>query len=464
MRSIRTGRKAAVAAVVVATGALGLGVAAPAATAATQPTITLDRVAPLALALTGAQSPQLNWTFHRNLGFRNVDVKVDARGLAKVGKVAFSGECTAHGLVADCAEYWPVDGTGMGGNAPFTVTPFKGVKLGTTGGYTVSGSAPGLVVKGGSGVVTVGGPAYNLAPLGQFKNEKVGAVVSQPITFGNVGDRPANGSDVALVLSPGLSFTQHYSNCRYRSDVQGGVRVEDAAVCHFRDWMRIGEKVTFAQPVRTKVTPRAMWTYLDVQAAPAGSPSLAWATSSQPTSRWTQGRGPALGLKRLVVGKASSVPAGTAQLMSENQGYGVESVTARNGADYGVTGSSAKAAAGHDVTMSFSVTNHGPAVLYDRSGGEATPYVKLTAPAGTTVVGGPECGQGTDSAWYCSAGLKAILSFPGDTYHFTVTFHVDTVVPQARGQVQLVWGGGAPSTTLPFDPNPKNNTAPLILN
>ncbi|RAG84852.1 hypothetical protein DN069_14710 [Streptacidiphilus pinicola] len=446
---------------------MGLGVVAPAAAvAATQPTITLDPVAPLALELTGAQSPQLDWTFHRNLGFRAVDIKVDARGLAKVGKIAFSGECTAHGLVADCSENWPVDGTGMGGSAPFTVTPFKGVKLGTTGGFTVSGSAPGLTVRGGSGVVTVGGPAYDLAPLARFRNQKVGAVVSQPITFDNAGNRPANGSDVALVLSPGLRFTQHYGNCRYRSDVQGGVRVEDAAVCHFRDWMRIGEKVAFAQPVRTQVTPRALWTYMDVMAAPAGSPSLAWATSSQPSSRWTQGRGPALGLKRLVAGKPSAVPAGTAQLQRGDQGYGIEWVSAHNWADYGVTGSSAKAPAGHDVTMSFSVTNHGPAVLYDRSGGEATPFVKLTAPAGTTVVGSPECGnQPQNGVWYCSAGMKAILSFPGDTYHFTITFHVVTVVPHARGEVQLVWGGGpTPSTNLPFDPNPKNNTAGLILN
>jgi hypothetical protein len=243
--------------------------------------------------------------------------------------------------------------------------------------------------------------------------------------------------------------------------------VEDAAVCHFPDVMRIGEKATLAQPVRTQVTPRALWTYMDVFVAPAGDMTgLGWTTVSAPGGRWTKGSGPVLGLKRLVAGKPSTEPAGTAQLPTENQGYGIEWVSAHNWADYGVTGSSAKAAAGHDVTMSFSITNHGPAVLYDRSGGEGTPFVRVTAPAGTTVIGSQDCGnQPVNGAWYCSAGMNAILAFPGETFRLTITFHVVSVVPHAHGLVRLVWGGGTtPSTNLPFDPNPKNNVASLQLN
>jgi hypothetical protein len=115
--------------------------------------------------------------------------------------------------------------------------------------------------------------------------------------------------------------------------------------------------------------------------------------------------------------------------------------------------------------MSLWITNHGPAVLYDRSGGEGTPYVKVTAPPGTTVVAGADCSAATSTVAYCSAGIPAILAWPGQSFHLTVTLHVNTVVAHARGLVQLVWGGGpTPGTTIPFDPNPKNNVAPLLLN
>ncbi|MEZ0068832.1 hypothetical protein ABIA32_004873 [Streptacidiphilus sp. MAP12-20] len=446
----------------------GLGAGAADATATPQPVVTLQPIAPLALPAAGAVSPQLDWSTSRNVpGFQSVTLTVDARGLARVAKVAFAAQCRAHGLVASCDDSFDLASGGMGESAPFTVTPLKGVKLGSVGSFTISGVGAGLIIHGGTGRVVVGGPAYNLDALARHRNVAVGTTVAQPITFSNLGTLPAAGSAVGLMLSPGLRFTQHFGNCDYRTLVRKGQRYEDAALCHFPDWMRIGEKVTFAQPVRTQVTPQALWTYMDVIAAPAGDQaSLQWVTAPGPGVSWHRGSGQVLRLKQLVAGRPSSSPAGNTQLQLGNQGNGIEWIAAHNGADYGVTGSSAKAAKGTDVTMSFTMANHGPAVLYDRSGGEAAPFVKITAPTGTTVVGGPECGYTVSSTvGYCSAGMAGILVWPGDSFHFTITFHVNTVVAHAHGLVQLVAGGGpVPSTTLSFDPNPRNNTAALLLN
>ncbi|MEZ0096247.1 hypothetical protein ABH925_007454, partial [Streptacidiphilus sp. EB129] len=91
-------------------------------------------------------------------------------------------------------------------------------------------------------------------------------------------------------------------------------------------------------------------------------------------------------------------------------------------------------------------------------------FVKVTAPPGATVVPGPDCNTVSSTVEYCSAGLSAILAYPGDSFAIPVTFRVNTMVRHARGLVQLVWGEPVPSTTIPWDPNPRNNTAPLILN
>ncbi|MEZ0096418.1 hypothetical protein, partial [Streptacidiphilus sp. EB129] len=336
------------------------------------------------------------WIADHDLGTPTVLVTVDARGLAKVGTVTFSPECTAAGLVASCPEQMTLNPSSSWETSLFTVTAFTTAKLGVTGRYTVSGTLAGAVVKGGSGVITVGGPEYQLDPLGRYPNLKVGATFSQPVSFGNIGTRPAAGTDVVLQLSPGLRFTQHYRNCLYQTTVRGGVRYDLQAVCRFTDMMRIGEKVALAQPVRLQVTPQALWTYLDVSAEPAGDASLTG-------GGWHRGTDPALGLKRLVAGKPSTVPPGTVQLV-DYPGSGSAIVTARNGADYGVTGGSAKAVAGGDATIRVLMQNHGPAVLFDRSGGEATPFVKVTAPPGATVVPGPDCNTVSSTVEYCSAG------------------------------------------------------------
>jgi hypothetical protein len=246
--------------------------------------------------------------------------------------------------------------------------------------------------------------------------------------------------------------------------VHNGVSYQDEALCHFARPLLIGEQDTLAEPVLAVTTDHAMWDYIDAVVAPGGDhATLGWVTAPQAGTSWTQGTGPVLGLKQLVAGTPSTAPAGSAQFQYDNDGYQVASITTDNTADFGITGSSARAAAGQDVTMTFTVANHGPAVFDDRSGGEGTPFVHVTAPPGTTIVSGPGCSQGAGTDWYCSDSPAASFAYPGDSFHFSVTLHVDAVVPRASGTVQLDYGN-PPSTTIPYDPNPANNTAHLVLN
>ncbi|QMU67154.1 hypothetical protein [Streptacidiphilus sp. P02-A3a] len=477
MPQVSIRRALAISTAVVALGGTFLVGGAEAATA--KPVIDLAAPAAIALPSSAAQPAQtsLQWSTKANhLGWVNDTVTIDARGLASVAKVTFGGTCSVHGLVAVCQDALYFDSTSAtattGGTAGLTLSALPGAKLGATGSYKVSASSTQATLVGGTGEVIVGGPEYQLGTLAAHTNLKVGSTVSEPVVFGNAGDRPAVGSKVALVLSPGLTFATRYSNCEYRSHLVAGHPSDDAALCSFGGVLRVDAKVELAQPVKLAVGSQALYSYLDVQAAPgADASTFSWLTTPVTGETWRKGSGAALGLTTLAAGQAGSAPAGTVQLPSEDQGYGIADIYADNTADFGVTGSSAKAAKGKTVAMSFTMDNHGPATLYDRSGGDDTPYVVVTPPPGTTVVGSsstcyPETSNDpTETAhgpYTCGPDTVGLVPV-GSVYHFSLTLRVDTVVNNAKGSVKLGWGINGTGVP-PFDPTLYDNPAVLLLN
>ena len=457
----------------------GGAVAAGAATPATAATAAVHLQTPTTVALpAGATTVQPSWSWStgaNQLGAVDVTVTVDVSGLSKVAKVQFADNCTVSGLTAVCDDLLYFDDTQSPSvtdeNADFTLSALPGAKLGANGSYTVTGTSTQATVVGGTGRVTVGGPSVQLVEPPKQLNKAVGSKINEAVTFSNTGNRPADGIKVGLALSPGLTFAVHHSNCRYRSHVQGGHTYDDAAVCSLPGRLLPGAKVTLAQPVRLTVGKQALYTYLDEQAAPAGDTArLSWITAPRTGETWRQGTGTAVGLKTLVAGKKTTAPAGTVQLDNENQGYGIADVTAVNHADFGVTGATATAAAGTQVTMGFTLFNHGPATLFDRSGGEATPIVVVTPPPGTTVVGhtgncsprdSDDPAQVAHGPYYCDAASYLIPS--GSSYPFSLTLNVDTVTPAAKGSVVLAYGNNADQVP-PYDSNPADNSAVLQLN
>jgi hypothetical protein len=471
---LHSARRAVALAAALTASVAGALVGTTTATAATRtPVITLTKPAPVAVAPASAKGlaatvqPSFDYqTTARNLN-ANATITIDARKLANVAHVDFSSNCTVKNLVATCWEQFYAQnltpGAGLGGVTQMTVSALKGVAPGTIGSYTVTGTADTAKIVGADGTVQVGGPAFNQTSLKNYTNLKVGTTVSEPVRFTNIGTRPAAGTEVLLMTSPGLDFTTHYSNCKYSTPSSSVVSA--AAVCSIPGQVRVGETAALAAPVRVHVNSTAYYTFLDTVTAPLGDPNDNWIFTGR---TWKQGTGGKLGLQVIAAGHSTSAPTGTVSLSQTGNGnYQVASLQARNTADFGVTGASARAAKGKTAKLTFRMTNHGPATIFYRSGDSLG--VKVTIPPGTTVVGSsancwPSVSSDPTVAAHGPYSCAASYLVPnGQVSTFTITVRMDKVIAHAKGSVAMDWSP-QPGWRPPFDTNPRNDSAALTLN
>ena len=464
-------RVAALAAATLTATALGvLSGGTPAAADTTAPVITLEQPATVAVptaAATGvatAAQPNLVYTTDASV-LTNATITVDTQKLAKIADVAFPDECTVSNAIATCSELLYTSGPGELVTDPqFTITAHAGVAPGTVASYKITGTADSATFVGATGSVQIGGPAFNQVQPPEHTGLAVGSTVSEPVQFANTGDRPANAAQVLLIASPGLTFAQHYANCRYSSVPDD--REAEKALCTFDQPISIGEVDALATPVELNVTSTAYYTYLDTITAPKGDPSL---QSELAGRTWTRGTGTTLGLDVLDPGQPSTAPAGKVSLpfADDNSDYRITALQADNTADFSVSGATVQAAQGDTVPLDVSLTNNGPATLFDRSG---TPFGALvTLPPGTTVVGSSaNCRPDNDSDPQVVAHgpydcVDSYLEPAGHTADFSVTVRVDQVIAGAQGSVAVLWGvdgGGRP----PYDPDTADDSATLALN
>jgi hypothetical protein len=470
-----TRRTAAVSAAALTAAALGVltGVT-PAAADTTDPVITLHKPPTVAVATAAATGttttvqPDLTFTTDATSVTADLTLTVDVRKLAKIADVTFSDNCTVAKSIATCEEFFyqqdlPPNST-LGGVTQITVAARPGVAPGTTASYKISGSGTGATFVGATGSVQIGGPAFDQDQTADHSGLAVGATVSEPVRFTNTGDRPATGAQVLLVASPGLIFTQHYANCTYSfvaDDRQAGM-----ALCTFPGTFQVGEEAALATPVGLQVTSEAYDTYLDTLTLPKGDPDI----PAQMIGRtFTRGKGSTLGLTVLAPGQPSSAPAGKValNLADDHSTLQIAALHAVNTADFSVAGGAAQGAQGATAQLDFSMTQHGPATIFDRSGGGWSVMANL--PPGTTVTGSsancqPAISNDPEVAahgpYACWTGF---LIPAGRTIPFSVTVRVDSVIPGAHGSASLAWspeGGGRPA----FDPDPTDDSAALTLN
>ena len=455
---------------------IGTATAAP-----VQPVLTVQAPTPTALtpapAKGAALTAQPNITLNSNVtklpNDTDVTLTIDARGLAKVANVTFGDGCVTKGLIATCDQgVQPTQiGGGIGTSGEITLSALKGAPQGASGSYTISGRATaGVRIVGSSGTVTVGGPEFDLGAMVNHTNVAIGSNLSEPIKFTNAGTRPSAGVQVVLMPSAGLDFTTHYSNCRYGTGT-AYPHLTDLAICSISSWVKVGETAELAVPVGLHVDQTALYTYLDSMVEPLGyTADNYWLL---PGHTWKQGTGAKLGLKVLAAGVPSTAPAGTAMLLAadgDSANYQVASISARNTDDFGVTGATAKAAKGQTVKFTFSLVDHGPATLYDHSGGEGSPGVLVTPPPGTTIIGSSANCQPSRSfdptvtahgPYLCSAGAYFVK---GEVNTFTLTVRVNTVIAGAKGSVKIQWGEGIGNRRPPYDTDPRDDSAFLSLN
>lgn len=460
--SILARRTAGLTLAVITASATALTATTPAnAVAAPAPRLTLNTPTPTALVPGSTDTAQLPLFYTSNTG-RPVSaaatVTIDFRGLAKVANVQLQGHCTVKGLVATCTDRLVSDGAPnigtLTGSTWLDFTPAKGAALGAQGSYTISARAAGYKVVGGTSTVTVGGPSLKLTGLPNASGLRVGSTVSEPMSFSNIGDRPAAGSEVVFELTPGLAFEQHYRNCQY-ANLSGGFTAE---LCRFGGSVALGEKVELNSPLALKVTPQALYTQLRAFALPAGDPTVGSIVG--PGVAWHPGSGPLLGLHVLSAGHVSSAPAGSVAPYDTVGANGLSvGLTARNTADFGVTGAKASGKAGTDVTVTLGLYNHGPAALVDYG---SVPGLQFTLPPGTSAVRIPwDCGlqdANVPGVYLCGYDFQQSFDIPaGEQLNFPFVLRINKVIKGATGKVAL-------SDPAPFDPNPHNNSAGVTVN
>ncbi|MFB4422517.1 hypothetical protein C5F59_015645 [Streptomyces sp. QL37] len=245
-----------------------------------------------------------------------------------------------------------------------------------------------------------------------------GTALTVPLTVTNNGDAAAEGFRLQLWNTYGLEFASTYPDCAWTPPVLDTEEAPGGFLdCVFDTAVEPGASVTLPEPLRLTVASHALFERLDVEVQPLG---------------------------------------GTQDPNTEDNFVGIP-VTAVNTADFAVQGDEVTAAAGETVTATIGFRNHGPAWFANTGSGEAVGTVTLAVPEGATVVSAPE------NCWALGSGYRCELrhwATPEEQIRFAFELRVDQVIPNATGAVTLQ----ASPRQAPYDPNPLNARAELVLN
>lgn len=329
--------------------------------------------------------------------------------------------------------------------------------------------AAGTAAVGGLAVVLASGPAVAADPVdpghpdlvvGQIapvEGVRPGSTSAMSFAVKNQGDGPADNAVLFIDGTHGLSFPERYSNCIYQdtpAQDEGPAQVN--AICDIEQVLEPGVVYEPETPVGITVLDRALYEHLsfDVQ---DGGPFFPDGTE------YGGGADPVL---RLVERKQPDP--GTVYRPERAD----VAITAENTADFALTGANLKGGAGVTVDAKVTFADKGPAWVANDA---PTPIgiFDVDVPTGTTVTtappfcraagsGGEPLVKGARAAVYrCTTPYDYVDENSERSYVFRL--RIDKVVKGARGTVAFVkgdhrWG------TRPFDKNPRNDTAALVVN
>ncbi|MGW0791611.1 hypothetical protein ACWD04_26135 [Streptomyces sp. NPDC002911] len=246
-----------------------------------------------------------------------------------------------------------------------------------------------------------------------------GTSLTVPVTVTNNGDAAAEGFRLQLWNTYGLEFATTYPDCALTPPVLDTEEAPGGSLdCTFDTVVEPGAAVALPEPLRLTVAPHALFERLDIRVQP-------------------------------LEGTQDQNPEGD---------YAIMPVTAENTADFAVQGDEVTGAAGETVTATIGFRNHGPAWFANTGSGEAVGTVTLVVPKGATVVSAPEnCWALGSTSYRCELRHWAT---PEEQVQFPFELRVDRVIPDAIGAVTL----DASARQTPYDPNPQNTHAELVLN
>jgi LPXTG-motif cell wall-anchored protein len=391
---------------------------------------------------------------------------VDAGGLAGVADVTWPKECTHSGTTGTCtithvddSENWD----GVAHRLAVGLTAAAGAKDGAHGtiGFTVT--APGLTSDHTESDITVGsGADLEIAPLEPVDHAKIGSVLPAHIEWANTGNQTTKSTVVTLEAIAGLEFTQRFSNCTYGKPE--GLMRNVTAVCTINTPLAPGHALALSPDVKLKVTSEAYYTLMAVQVAPPGEKR----NTTHQSAPGVRGAGPVLTATPVTASRLTRQTA----VINPNDSYTELEVRADNHAHYSAIGANVRGDKGRTVPVTVGMRNNGPALIFDRSGGEGVDALLVTFPRGATAVTVPKgCSLVTKGVKgtgpYECGRADSYVQGPGYKAVFTFKVRLDQQLTNARGTAALTNQNhdmdGSP-VTFPWDTSTAGYTAPIVFN
>ncbi|MEU4268708.1 hypothetical protein [Streptomyces sp. NPDC026092] len=441
------GRVARLGACLTAAGLVTVGLTAtPAAADSDQLWIASPWEVALPKAVAGGQVPATTVAlslYHDNANHRVTDgrLTVDVSELTGVADVTWPENCAPTGATAVCSlPDVPLTGESPESPVELKLRAASGAETGVGGrityGATATTNAPEGTLTASEGWSTVrvaSGPDLVLSRIPAVTDVAPRSTVAVPFSVVNNGNEAANGVQVTLYVTRGLSLGTVAPQCVSTPEGESVPAALTKVECLFDDVVAPGSTFTLPTPLRASVARYAFAERIDIGVTARG---------------------------------------GAEDVTPENNGQ-VASIGVTNTADFAVGGVRASGAAGETVTAALTFRNRGPAWVANLGSGDPVGAVDLTVPRGATVTSVPEgCEPRTaDGGWWESetrtGAPRYVCNLPmwvaeKQTVTFPFQLRIDTVIRGAKGAITLkqAYGDGP----FPFDPNPTNNQAKLVLN
>ncbi|MFI8240291.1 hypothetical protein ACIF83_23920 [Streptomyces sp. NPDC085866] len=289
-------------------------------------------------------------------------------------------------------------------------------------------------------------PGLVLGRIAPIDGVRPGSELKVPASFTNTGTVALDKVWMSYSVTRGLSHTEVPSNClRYEIPSFDEAPSSSDVVCEFDQQVEPGVVYTPDRTLALKALDRALYDELRVTVA---TYDPAFTDAGPPPVR---GTGPAVKL----VERPDETPAAPGSARHEEWDAATVKVTAKNTADFQVTGARLKGKVGDTVPLVVQFTNAGPGWVLREIGSGAT-RVHIKVPAGTSVTKTDGFCKSVGSRTYeCGTSEAWVDENSGETYEFRLK--INKVVSGAKGSVALA---GEPR---PFDTEKANDTADILL-
>ncbi|MFF7448835.1 MULTISPECIES: hypothetical protein [unclassified Streptomyces] len=307
--------------------------------------------------------------------------------------------------------------------------------------------AVALLALGAAPAVAADAPAPGLvlSEIAPVDGLKPGAGFDVPATFTNTGAQALDKVYLSYDVTQGLGVADVPSNCLvYEVSSMDEEPRSTSVVCKFDQTVEPGVVYAPEKTQRVDVLDTALYDELRVSVTAYDS------GGGDNYGEPVPGTAPAVKLVQRP--DATPAPAGSAE--HEDWDAATVPVTSVNTADFRAAASKVTGKVGATVPLKVDFTNAGPAWVQAKRDNPVT-RIRVTMPAGTTVVGDASCKKLETRVYQCGTSQDWIEA--GSTETHTFKLRIDKAVAGAKGSVRLG------TEARPFDENKDNDSADILM-